>query len=240
MIRVGLLGASGRMGQWVRKILEDEFRDRGTLVAQAGSSGPLEPLLAADVVIDFSSPHAIEALARAALAASGPLPAFVVGSTGFTPQARQVLEELARKTPVLMAANFSLGVQLLLQVLRQASPKLLALGYQPALVETHHQHKKDAPSGTALAIRDAVLPRAASPDTLPIQSIRAGEVIGDHEVTYYGPGDHLVFGHFAQDRSIFARGAVEVALWLGARPRKPDSGGQILGLDAFLQEKLPI
>jgi 4-hydroxy-tetrahydrodipicolinate reductase len=233
MIRVGLLGASGRMGQWVTQLLEGDFKDRACVGAKAGSGDPLEPLLDADVVIDFSSPAAGVALAKLALQKPGKIPVFVVGSTGWSPDQRRVLEELAQRTWVLASANFSIGVHVLLQALRDVAPRLLAMGYQASVIETHHTHKKDAPSGTALAIQGVIQEARATP--VPIQSLREGEVVGDHEVTFLGQADRLVLSHSAQERSIFARGAIEVALWLVRRPQGANAPGQVLGLDAFLQ-----
>jgi 4-hydroxy-tetrahydrodipicolinate reductase len=242
MIKLGLLGATGRMGQWITRLVHGEFSDRLELVAQISSTGRPSELLKADVVIDFSNPVAMMGVARTVLAQSGKVPCFVIGSTGWTPEQRQTLEELSRKTPVVMSANFSLGVQVLLSILRHAAPKLLELGYEPVLVESHHKHKKDAPSGTALAILNAVSKTGHDQSPLQVHSIRAGEIIGDHEVTFHGPGDHVVIGHFAQDRSIFARGALEAALWLASKPQTPGAPvhGGVLGLDAFLREKLPL
>jgi 4-hydroxy-tetrahydrodipicolinate reductase len=232
MKRIGVLGAKGRMGRHVRALLEGEFSKKASLSACADQGDSPEPLLECDVVIDFSLPSGMLDLARKALQASRPLPAFVVASTGWTIDERKVLEELATKTAVLMSSNFSTGVLALMEILKTASPLLEKLGYSPVLVETHHKHKKDHPSGTALSLQRVIAP--AGPGNIPTHSIRAGEIVGDHEVTYYGPGDHIVFGHFAQDRSIFARGAIQAALWLS---EKRASGG-LIGIDAFFKELL--
>lgn len=232
MIRVGLLGASGRMGLWVSKLLQTEFAAKAQLAANPARGEALDSLLSTDVVIDFSQPAAMLALAEAALKHTGPLPAFVVGSTGWKIDERHKLEELAKKTPVLMASNFSTGVLALLDILKQASPLLEKLGYTPVITEAHHKHKKDAPSGTAISIQRAIAP--AGPGNVQVHSVRAGEVIGDHEVTFYGPGDHITIGHFAQDRSIFARGAIDVALWLAGRRGNAAAG--LIGIDKYFEE----
>ena len=234
-IRVGLLGSQGRMGQQVAKLIQTEFRGQAELAAQAAEGDALEPLLRTDVVIDFSLPDAMAALAETALATLSrdpqtKLPTFVVGSTGWKAEQTKTLERLATKTSVVQSSNFSTGVQALLAVLRQASPLLTKLGYAPVIVETHHRHKKDAPSGTAVSMQKVIAPQA--PTSVQTHAIRAGEIFGDHEATFYGPGDHLTFGHFAQDRSIFARGAIEVALWLA---RRPASSG-ILDMELFFSE----
>ncbi len=220
------------MGQWVARLLETEFATRARLVSAPGRGESLEPLLDCDVVIDFSSPAAVLALAGLGLKRQGALPALVVGSTGWTVDERHELEKLARRTPTLAASNFSTGVLALLDVLKRASPLLERLGYTPVITESHHKHKKDAPSGTALSLQRAIAP--AGPGNVQTHSIRAGEVIGDHEVSFFGPGDRLVFAHYAQDRSIFARGAIDVALWLASR--RPQGGGALLGIEKYFEE----
>lgn len=235
MIRIGLLGATGRMGQWVQKLIETEFGQKAQLAARAGQNDPLEPLLDTDVVIDFSLPVAMRALAAKSMTRKTGLPAFVVGSTGWKLEERHDLEELSKHTPVLMSSNYSTGVMALLEVLRQAAPMLEKIGYTPVLVETHHRHKKDAPSGTALSLQRAISP--TGPGNVQTHCIRAGEIIGDHEVTFYGPGDHLTLGHFAQDRSIFARGAIDAALWLADKRGQPSMTGKIIGIETFFKER---
>jgi 4-hydroxy-tetrahydrodipicolinate reductase len=182
-------------------------------------------------VIDFSSPEAMTALASAAIAQphGTRLPVFVVGSTGWTKESLALLDALAKRTPVLMASNFSTGVLALQEILKTAAPMLKRLGYTPVLVDTHHRHKKDAPSGTARTLQ-----RIISPDNdVQTHSVRAGEVIGDHEITFYGPGDHLTLGHFAQDRSIFARGAIDCALWMASHRDKTVKAGALIDISAF-------
>ena len=215
VIQVGLLGARGRMGQWVDQLLHSEFADRALLQAQVNSGDSVEPLLHCDVVIDFSSPNGMAALARATLRHSKKtqkLPAFAVGSTGWTPEDLDPLEKLAKTTPVLVSPNFSTGVLLVAEILKHYAPILRNQGYTPVLVDTHHRHKKDAPSGTALFLQRVTHPER--PESVQTLSVRAGEVVGDHEITFYGPADKITVGHFAQDRSIFARGAIQVGLWL--------------------------
>lgn len=233
MIQIGLLGAKGRMGEWVSKLLAGDYAKKAKLAASPTRGQPLASLIATDVVIDFSSPAAMLELAQTALKHTGPLPAFVVGSTGWKLEERKALEELAKKTPVLMASNFSTGVLALIDVLKQASPLLEKLGYTPVIRETHHKHKKDSPSGTALSLQRSISP--AGPGNVQTFSVRAGEIIGDHEVTFYGPGDHLKFGHFAQDRSAFARGAVDVALWLASKRGTP-APAALMGIEKYFEE----
>jgi 4-hydroxy-tetrahydrodipicolinate reductase len=225
------------MGQWVFQLLQTEYTGKATLAASVARGEALEPLLGCDTVIDFSSPAAMVSLALMVIRSHGEgekkLPAFVVGSTGWRPEERRHLDELSRITPVLMASNFSTGVLALTELLRQAAPVLAKLGYTPVIVESHHRHKKDAPSGTAITLQRAI--SAKDPASVQTHSVRAGEVIGDHEVTFYGPGDHLTLGHFAQDRSIFARGAIDVALWLAGQRGKV-SPGKLVPIESYFQE----
>lgn len=126
-----------------------------------------------------------------------------------------------------------MGVFAVSEILKQFSPQLKALGYTPVLVEAHHCHKKDAPSGTALSLQKAIDPM--QPSQIQTHSIRAGEVIGEHSVTFYGAGDRITLHHSAQDRSIFARGAIEVALWMARCRHELDDSREILGIDQYFR-----
>lgn len=231
MIRIGLLGARGRMGSQVSRLLVEEFPSRATLAAAIDQGQPPSTLLECDAVIDFSSPTAMAALAREALERSGPLPVFAVGSTGWRIDEKRAIEELAARTPVLLSSNFSVGVLALLELLKEAGPLLSRLGYKPVIVERHHAHKKDAPSGTALALQRVISPQG--PGNVPIHSVRAGEVIGDHEAAFYGTADVLSFSHHAQDRSIFARGALQASLWLHANRATLAERRKLIGMSDY-------
>lgn len=234
MIRVGLLGSTGRMGQNVTHLLATEFPSRARLIASVNRSGSLESLLACDVVIDFSQPQATLELVKLAKKQARDLPAFVIGTTGWKAQDASVVRELTSKTAVLMSSNFSTGVAAFRQILESAALMLRKLGYTPVIVETHHKHKKDAPSGTALMLSRTI--EGAGGSAPQTHSIRAGEIVGDHEITFYGAGDHIALAHYAQDRSIFARGAIEAALWVAGKRGTPTS--DILTMNDFLAETL--
>jgi 4-hydroxy-tetrahydrodipicolinate reductase len=228
--KLGLLGSGGRMGQWVQKLLVESYGDRFILGAAPKRGEPLEPLLDCDAVIDFSLPEA--ALPLIDLALSGQrtsLPVFAIGSTGWKIDERRRLELLAAQTLVLASSNFSLGVATLLHALRLIAPPLLSRGYVPTIVERHHVHKKDMPSGTALSLQRAIAP--AGPGNVQTVSLRVGEVIGDHEVRFVGPRDELVFAHLAQERSIFAQGALDAALWLLKQKESGESPGKLLSME---------
>jgi 4-hydroxy-tetrahydrodipicolinate reductase len=228
MIQIGLLGAPGRMGQTLSRLIKSDYSTVAQISAEVGRGDSMEGLLESDVVIDFSSPRAClewvhTLLKQAQEAPHRPLPAVVVGTTGLTSADEQLLRKLGEQTPVLMASNFSTGVSALARILEQAAPLLQKLGYTPVLVETHHSHKKDAPSGTALSLKKTLEPPFASP--IPIHSIRAGEVIGEHEVHFYGKHDRIILSHLAQDRCIFASGAIQAALWLAQNRNEPTTQG---------------
>ncbi len=237
MIQIGVLGARGRMGQWVCELLQREFTSTASLYRQAGQGDPLKPLLDADVVIDFSSPKAACDLIELALhtVESESIPAFVIGSTGWTSEELGSLQNLSKKTPVLVASNFAPGIFLLSDILKKFAPILETLGYTPIITEIHHKNKIDAPSGTAITLQKAIDPK--NPARIETLSVRAGGVIGNHEICFYGPGDRIAFSHTAQDRSIFARGAIEVAHWLQTKKLalKPTQNNQkILGMEDYL------
>jgi 4-hydroxy-tetrahydrodipicolinate reductase len=229
-LRLGLLGSTGRMGKEVRSLLEADFATQIQLVGAPGRLDPTASLFHCDVVLDFALPDACIEVVRALLAhpKGDPIPALVVGSTGWNPEGEKLLHELSTRTPVLKATNFSIGVLAVGRILQEYGPLLKDLGYTPVLVEAHHRHKKDAPSGTALTLQNCIDP--AHPESVQTHAIRAGEVIGDHEVTFHGPADKIVLGHFAQSRTLFARGALEAVLWLNEL-RKSGASGRILTMN---------
>jgi 4-hydroxy-tetrahydrodipicolinate reductase len=231
MISVGVLGAKGRMGQLLCNLVPSEFSEHATLTAKVGRGDAFASLLETQVVIDVSSASAMSELAKLALKYPGSLPAFIVGSTGWNTSEKAILDQLAAKAPVLVASNFSAGVFVVSEILRKFSPLLRTLGYSPVMVESHHRHKKDAPSGTALTLQKAI--DSKHPERIQTHCIRAGEIVGTHQVGFYGPGDRISIEHFAQDRSIFARGALQVALWLAEKERVPHQG--VLGIEDYFE-----
>jgi len=229
MKRIGLLGAGGRMGKMVAQVLANPGAE-ATLAASCGRGDSHDALLATEVIIDFSTPEAVLELIEAAQ--PGKLPPLVSGTTGWSPQQSSRLKELAWHHCLLLSANFSTGVLALRHILRGAAPLLAGLGYTPVISETHHCHKKDAPSGTALALACDINPK--NPNSVQTHAIRAGEVIGDHEVRFFGTSDTLTIGHHSADRAIYARGAIRTALWLAD---KPHTNG-LLNMDDFFRDIL--
>ncbi len=206
------------MGTTVVDLITQDFADRAHTAARVSAdAGALSDLDAVDVVIDFSLPPATAALVEHAESIRNP-PAIVCGTTGLDDDVRRRLTALGERTKILYATNFSTGVAALGSIVGHAAPILEELGYTPVVTEVHHRHKLDAPSGTAKTLIDALAPDA--PETVQVHSVRAGEVIGKHDIVFYGPDDQIVIGHEARDRGLFARGAVEAALWLAAQPER--------------------
>jgi 4-hydroxy-tetrahydrodipicolinate reductase len=219
----------------IAAIASPRYSGKANVSAQADVGDPLEALISgSDIIIDFSAPAAGIALAQAAEKTAQP-PVLVIGSTGWKIDERKLIEKYAERAPVILASNFSTGVLVLMEMMKKFSPVLEKLGYTPVIVETHHKHKKDSPSGTALSLQRMI---SLSPGNVQTQSVRAGEVIGDHEVTFYGPGDRVTAGHFAQDRSIFATGAIDVALWLHEQRKSGKITKGLTGLEPFMKDLL--
>ncbi len=162
------------------------------------------------LMIDFSLPEAFDAALALAVARRA---AFVSGTTGLVPRQREALEAAARQVPVLWAANFSLGVAVLSELVEQAARALP--GWDLDIVESHHVHKQDAPSGTALALGAAAEAGGARPR---YASLRAGDIVGEHWLQFASAGERLELAHRATSRDIFARGALAVGAWLAGRP----------------------
>ncbi len=213
-------GASGRMGARVEALARADARFE--VAARITIDHPLmaRDLESAGAIVDFSAPSASIAFAAAAARARKPI---VIGTTGWTAAQTKKLAAFSRKTPIFLSPNFSRGVSVLFELAALAS-RLLP-GCSAAIVETHHDRKKDAPSGTALK-----LAAATGRAKVPTLSQRLGDVVGDHTLTLAGPCERLELTHRADSRDVFARGALDAALWL--RARRPGLYGMkdLLGL----------
>jgi 4-hydroxy-tetrahydrodipicolinate reductase len=200
-----------------------------------------------DVVVDFSSPDALGALLRThADVLAGR--ALVVGTTGFGAEIEELLERCARGSAVVVAANFSIGVNLLLGLVARAAAVLGPDAYDVEIVETHHGQKADAPSGTALALgRSVAQARGAEFDAvrrdgrsgrtgerpageIGLHALRGGTVAGEHRVHFLGRRERLELAHAAADRSLFAEGALRAVRWAAARPPGRYTMAQVLGI----------
>jgi len=196
------------------------------------------------VVVDFTVPAATLAHARIAAERGAGL---VIGTTGLEPAQDRELREIAAGTRSVIAANYSVGVTVLLDLVARATT-LLGDAFDAEIVEMHHHHKKDAPSGTALALGRAVatargrdfdaaktLARAGNvgerpPGEIGIVALRAGDVVGDHTVVFGGLGERIELVHRAQSRACLARGALRAAVWVAAKPRGVYAMRDVLGL----------
>ncbi len=228
IVPIAVYGAAGRMGRAVLRLAFDEPRVAVVAaIVRAGSlqtgerlrdgldyTTTLDASAAPQVMIDFSFADAFDdvlAIARARRIA------FVSGTTGLSQQQHAALRDAAGAIPVLWSANFSIGVAVLDRLVREASRALADFDCQ--IAEAHHRHKKDAPSGTALALGRAVAEaRCVDMSAVGIASVRAGDIVGEHTVLFAGEGERVELTHRATDRTIFARGALRAARWIAAQP----------------------
>jgi 4-hydroxy-tetrahydrodipicolinate reductase len=269
MIRVVVSGAAGRMGRRLLELVQQDSET--TLVAALEAAGhPAQgqtvaslcsesspakggdvrvsadwpSAIAADVVIDFSVPEDTTALAeRAAMRGV----AVVVGTTGLDAPQKQRLQAVASKSALLVAPNYSVGMNVVFQVVAEAA-KRLGSGYDIEIVESHHRFKKDAPSGTALRLAERVAEATGrdlaktgvygrqgmtgerTAGEIGIHALRRGDIVGEHSVTFTSLGETVEIIHKAHSRDAFARGAVRAAKWLAGKPAGHYTIEQVLGL----------
>ena len=242
MTSIGIFGKLGRMGQAIAEVAPS----LGVRITGGVDFGDDPALLAhqADVLVDFSAPAAIQANLAAALSARTPI---VIGTTGLAQQHHDLIDAAAREIAVLQTGNTSLGVALLCALVRDATRRL-GTDWDVEIVEMHHRQKVDAPSGTALMLGEAAadgrgaplseigvigragLTGARAEGTIGFASLRGGTVAGDHSVILAGDGERIELTHRAEDRAIFARGAVKAAIWLKDQPAGRYTMDQVLGL----------
>ncbi|NLX83367.1 MAG: 4-hydroxy-tetrahydrodipicolinate reductase [Clostridiales bacterium] len=234
MKRLLISGAQGRMGRMIAsQAAQYDLRVIGGIDRSETIGGDV-PLFSdfsqvnipADVLIDFSSPFILNSLL--AFATKNGLPC-VLGTTGYTEANMDALRNAAERIPLFYSPNMSLGIYVLKQLAAQAARMLD--GFDIEIVEKHHNQKADSPSGTALALLDAVkkadsLPvfgregrlTKRAPGEIGVHAVRGGTVAGEHEVGYYGNHEVITLSHHAQDRGVFAAGALKAAGWLMAQP----------------------
>jgi 4-hydroxy-tetrahydrodipicolinate reductase len=222
-VRVMLIGAAGRMGKTVFDLAQSDREIE--IAAQCDLGNPIEPALKnCDVAIDFSQADSIDEVCRAALQHGKSL---VIGTTGHSQQQRKTIEQTAHSVPIVLASNFSVGVNVLFWLTQKAA-ELLGSDFNPEIVETHHKMKKDAPSGTAKTLAEVL--KTVQHSEIPIQSIREGDIVGEHAVIFGGPGESLELTHRAANRGIFAGGALRAAKWIVDKPPGLYSMQDVLGL----------
>lgn len=239
MTKIIMHGCNGRMGHVIADIAAADADTK--IVAGVDAYGestysfPVYKELslvkeAADVIIDFSNAAAVDGLLD--FAASKEIPV-VLCSTGLSDAQLEHVRKASEKTAVLKSANMSVGINVLLKVLKEAAPTLAAAGFDMEIVEKHHNQKLDAPSGTALALADDineaaggdyeyVYDRSSRREKRPVKeigisSVRGGSIVGDHDVIFAGRDEVITFSHTAYSREIFAKGAVEAAKFLGGK-----------------------
>ena len=237
-LKIAVAGALGRMGRAVAAVVEAD--PQLVLAARFDRPDVSDPILmaqdqalaAADVVIDFTTAAASTALAQACAARGKP--ALVIGSTGFDDGQLAALAAAAKQIPIVRAGNFSLGVNVLMGLVRQAA-RALPADYDIEVYEAHHRRKVDAPSGTALMLGEAaaegrgveladVARRTRDGITgerpqgeIGFSVVRAGGIVGEHSVIFGADEEILTLSHSARDRGLFAKGAVAAARWVGGR-----------------------
>ena len=224
-LRVLLVGAAGRMGKTIVNLAKDD--PKIDIVEQCDLGDAIESTMKrSDVVIDFSHPDTIEEICRATLQHRRPL---VIGTTGYSGEQRSAIKKAAKTVAIVFASNFSVGVNALFALTHSAA-EILGRDFNAEIIETHHQTKKDAPSGTAKTLARILSKARNMADQIPIQSIREGDVVGEHTVIFSGPGERLELSHKARSREIFGRGALRAAQWVIGQPPKLYSMQNVLGL----------
>jgi len=239
MTKVGIVGSTGRMGEHlIKNVMENASLKLAGLhvfdelkVAVPDDvlvTNSMKALLeACDVIIDFSAPVATQELCEEALNNPTPL---VIATTGFTAHQQNLLTEASKEMPVLYASNMSAGIALLKQLVEQVSATLKDFDIE--IVEQHHRHKVDAPSGTALTLgefaakgrgldldavrvsgRDGQI-GARSKDEIAVMALRGGDIVGRHTVGFYNDGEFLELNHTATSRETFSKGAIRAATWI--------------------------
>jgi 4-hydroxy-tetrahydrodipicolinate reductase len=224
-VRILLIGSAGRMGKTIVDLASREANIE--IVAQCDQGDALEPAMKnCDVAIDFSQAEAIADICQAALNEKRPL---IIGTTGHSPEQRRAIESAAKSLPIVLASNFSIGVNALFALTHRAA-EILGAEFTLEIIETHHRMKKDAPSGTAKTLAEILKKARENDEEISIQSIREGEVVGEHTVIFAGPGERLELTHKASGREIFARGALRAAEWIVGKPARLYSMQDVLGL----------
>jgi 4-hydroxy-tetrahydrodipicolinate reductase len=242
MASIGIIGSRGRMGQTIAALLAESDHTLAGGADQGEDAAGLADR--SEVLVDFSSPAALDANLHAAIGAGIPI---LVGTTGLTERHHTAIDHAAHAIPVLQTGNTSLGVTLLAHLVGAAAARL-GPEWDIEILEMHHRMKVDAPSGTALLLGEAAAGArgvdlaaesergrdgqtgARSEGAIGFASLRGGTVTGEHSVIFAGPEERLTLTHTAESRAIFARGAIRAAAWLIGKPRGRYTMAQVLDL----------
>ena len=211
MIEVGICGASGKMGKRLIGLLETHqflsLKLGETFTHDLPIS--LEKLKKIDVLIDFSHPSALSQYAPLLRELRKPA---VIGTTGYSEIQKEEIQKLSEVLPVVYSPNMSVGVNILFELVEKAS-SLFPKDFTPHILELHHSEKKDSPSGTALLLKEKMSSLDQTSST-PIDSVRGGDIVGEHIVSFIGKGERIELIHRAHSRDIFAVGALKAAQWI--------------------------
>jgi 4-hydroxy-tetrahydrodipicolinate reductase len=242
LARIGIIGSEGRMGRALVAAVAEAGAEVGGGVDMGGDVAALAAV--SEVLVDFSSPEALGLNLDAAAKAGVPI---LVGTTGLSEPHHGLIDRCAQRVAVLQTGNTSLGVNMLAHLVREAAARL-GEAWDIEISETHHRMKVDAPSGTALLLGEAAaagrgvalsetairgrdgITGARPSGAIGFASLRGGSVAGDHSVHFLTADERLVLTHHAENRTIFARGAVKAALWLIGRPPVRYTMAEVLGL----------
>jgi len=230
MTQIGIIGSRGRMGEALAQAITDAGCEIG---GGADKGDDVTALIAAcDVMVDFSAPAALEGNLDACVAAKRPI---VIGTTGLEERHHYLIDDAAQSIPLLQTGNTSLGVNMLGFLVEEAA-KRLGEDWDIEIVEMHHRHKVDAPSGTALLLGEAAargrgidladrsqrardgITGARKTGDIGFASLRGGSIAGDHSAIFAADAERITLTHNAENRMIFARGAIKAALWLLTQP----------------------
>ena len=250
MIRAIMHGCNGRMGQTIAGLIEKD--EQIELVAGVDVSDHIvnkfpvfstikECNIKADVIIDFAFSKAVDDLLKYCVDTGTPC---VLCTTGLSPEQLKNVEEVSKKVAILKSANMSLGINVLLKLLKEASAVLAPAGFDIEIVEKHHNQKLDAPSGTAIALADSIneefnneyeyvydrsIRREKRSDKeIGISAVRGGTIVGDHDVIFAGTDEVITFSHTAYSRAIFAKGAIQAAKFLAGKPKGYYNMGNVI------------
>lgn len=238
MTRIIMIGCNGKMGQVISDIVsadEDAVIVAGVDISEGNNIYPVYKNISevkeeADAVIDFSSPKLLDAILEYAVSKQVPA---VLCTTGYSQEEINKINETAEKVAILRSANMSLGINTMVKVMETVTKTLAEAGFDIEIVEKHHNQKLDAPSGTALALADAIngeldseyeykYDRSALREKRPkkeigISAVRGGTIVGEHEIIFAGTDEVLEFKHTAYSKAIFGKGAVSAAKFLNGK-----------------------
>jgi 4-hydroxy-tetrahydrodipicolinate reductase len=242
MAKIGIIGSEGRMGQALAAAIVAAGDELAGGIDKGGDPAALAGM--SEALVDFSSPHALEDNIEAAVATGTPI---LIGTTGLEERHHWLIDQAAEHIAVLQTGNTSLGVNMLAYLVQEAAARL-GEEWDIEIVETHHRRKIDAPSGTALLLGEAAargrgislaehsergrdgITGARGAGTIGFASLRGGSVAGDHTVYLLADDERIALSHLAENRSIFARGAIKAAHWLIGKPPGRYTMREVLGL----------